>query len=376
MLVPKKNTTQLRMCQDFTALNKCCPKDHFPLPRIDQIVDSTAGCERLSFLDAYSGYNQIRMKVEDEEKTAFITPYGVFCCTTMPFGLKNAGATYQRCMQACLKDQIGKKRAGLRRRHRHHDRVEATLLDDLRETFDNLDRYNIKLNPKKCAFGVPAGQLLGYLISARGIEVNPEKIQAILTMKQPKNLHGVQQLAGRVAALSRFIARLGEKALPFYQLMKKSDTFEWTAEAQVAFENLKHTLSTPPVLTTPHEGEPMLLYIAATNQVVSTALVVERAEEGKAHGVQTASLLPQRGPHPDQAAVPALPEAGLRRLQGRAQAAPLLPGAPDSGGKRGTTRQHPQQPRGYRARLHVGHRALPVGHHLREAPRHKVSGAP
>ena len=102
VLVPKKDTLVLRMCIDFSTINKYCPKDHFPLPWIDQIIDSTAGCERLSFLDAYSGYNQIRMKVEDEEKTAFITPYGVFCYNTMPFGLKNAGATYQRCMQDCL----------------------------------------------------------------------------------------------------------------------------------------------------------------------------------------------------------------------------------------------------------------------------------
>ena len=108
VLVPKKNTKVLRMCVDFTCLNKHCPKDHFPLPRIDQIIDSTAGCERLSFLDAYSGYNQIRLKEEDEVKTAFITPYGVFCYRTMPFGLKNAGATYQRMMQKCLATQIGK----------------------------------------------------------------------------------------------------------------------------------------------------------------------------------------------------------------------------------------------------------------------------
>jgi hypothetical protein len=112
-------------------------------------IDSTAGCEHLSFLDAYSGYNQIRLKVKDEDKTAFITPHGVYCYTMMPFGLKNAGATYQRCMQACLKEQIG-----------HNVKVYVddifiksaktdSLLDDLRETFANLDRYSIKLNPKK-----------------------------------------------------------------------------------------------------------------------------------------------------------------------------------------------------------------------------------
>lgn len=105
-------------------------------------------------------------------------------------------------------------------------------------------------------------------------------------MQEPTNVRGVQQLAGRVAALSRFIGRMGEKALPFYQLLKKSDKFEWTPEGRKAFTDLKHTLLNPPVLVAPREHEPMLLYIAATKQVVSTALVVERAEEGKAHGVQ------------------------------------------------------------------------------------------
>jgi hypothetical protein len=188
VMVEKKDTKIYRMCIDFTALNKHCPKDYFPLPRIDQIIDSTAGCERLSFLDAYSGYNQIRLKVEDEDKTAFIIPHGVYCYMTMPFGLKNAGATYQRCMQACLKEQIG-----------HNIEVYVddiviktakadTLLEDLRETFANLDRCSIKLNPKKCSFGVPTGQLLGYLISERGIEGNPEKIRAIISMQPPKTL--------------------------------------------------------------------------------------------------------------------------------------------------------------------------------------------
>ena len=94
------------MCVDYTSLNKACPKDHFPLPRIDQIVDSTSGCEILSFLDAYSGYHQITMKESDQLATSFITPYGSYCYVTMPFGLKNVGATYQRCMQQCFVDQI------------------------------------------------------------------------------------------------------------------------------------------------------------------------------------------------------------------------------------------------------------------------------
>jgi hypothetical protein len=286
VMVEKKDIKIYRMCIDFMALNKHCPTDYFPLPRIDQIIDSTAGCERLSFLNAYSGYNQIRLKVEDEDKTVFITPHGVYCYMTMPFGQKNAGATYQRCMQACLKEQIG------RNIEVYVDDIVIktakadSLLDDLRETFANLDRYNIKLNPKKCSFGVPTGQLLGYLISERGIEGNPEKIQAIINMQPPKTLRHVQQLMGRLAVLSRFISKLGKKTLPFYRLLRKTDNFTWTEEAQATFHDLKRRLSTSPVLVTPREKEPMLLYIAATNQVVSSVLMVERAEDGKEHGVQ------------------------------------------------------------------------------------------
>jgi hypothetical protein len=157
----------------------------------------------------------------------------------------------------------------------------------LAETFDNLNRYKLKLNPTKYSFGVSAGQLLGFLVLARGIEANPEKIQPILTMGKPTKLHDIQKLAGCIVAISRFFARLGEKALPFYALMKKlDDKFEWTEEADVAFAQLKKVLSTPLVLVTPNEKEPLLLYIAATYQVVSIVLVVERSEEGKAHGVQ------------------------------------------------------------------------------------------
>jgi hypothetical protein len=204
----------------------------------------------------------------------------------MPFGLKNAGATYQRMMQNCLRNQIGRNIQVYINDIVITTRKEESLISDLQETFDNLNRYKLKLNPTKCSFGMSAGQLLGFLVSARGIEANSEKIQAILTMEKPAKLHDIQKLAGRVAALSRFVARLGEKALPFYALIKKSDDkFEWTEEADTTFAQLKKVLFTPPVLVAPKEKEPLLLYIGATHQVVSTVLVVKRSEEGKAHEV-------------------------------------------------------------------------------------------
>jgi hypothetical protein len=142
------------------------------------------------------------LKKEDKEKTAFIMPYGVFCYQVMPFGLKNVGATYQRMMQNFLRSQIGCNIQVYIDNVIIATRKEESLISDLVETFDTLNRYKFKLNPTKCFFGVSAGQLLGFLVSARGIEANPEKIQAILTMGKPTKLHDVQKLAGRVVALS------------------------------------------------------------------------------------------------------------------------------------------------------------------------------
>ena len=154
------------MFVDYTNLNKACPTDPFALPRIDQIIDATVGCAHLSFLDAYSGYyHHIKMAIKDQEKTAFITPFGAFCYVSMPFGLQSAQATYQRCVQNCLQDQIG------RIVHAYMDdivvkhRKKETLIHDLKETFDNLRVYKMMLHPTKCVFGVPVGKLLGFLVS-------------------------------------------------------------------------------------------------------------------------------------------------------------------------------------------------------------------
>jgi hypothetical protein len=292
VLVLKKNKVDWRMFVDYTDLNKHCPKDPFGLPIIDQVVDSTARCSVLSFLDCYSGYHQISLAKEDEEKTTFITPFGAFCYTSMSFGLKNAGATYQRAIQTCLADHWGK-------------RVEAyvddvviktenseNFIEDLQLVFNSLRRYRWKLNPEMCVFGLPAGILLGFIISHRGIEANPEKIEAIMRMEAPWSQKKVQRLTGCMTALSRFISRLGEKGLPSYKLLKKVDKFQWTSEAQEALDALKKFLTTLPLLKPPRRATPsqpaedLLLYISCTTHVVSTALVVERAEEGHAYPVQ------------------------------------------------------------------------------------------
>ena len=164
VLVKKKNG-KMRMCVDYTSLNKACPKVPFPLPRIDQIVDSTSGCEVLSFLDAYSGYHQIKMKESDELATSFITPFGMYCYVTMPFGLRNAGATYQRCMQLIFGDYIGRTVEAYVDDIVVKTKKASDLIRDLGITFECLRAKNVKLNPEKCVFGMPRGMLLGYIVS-------------------------------------------------------------------------------------------------------------------------------------------------------------------------------------------------------------------
>ena len=153
---------------DFTNLNKVRPKDNYPLPRIDTLVDSTVRHQLLSFMDAFSGYNQIRMEEADQEKTSFVTSQGLFRYKVMPFRLKNVGTTYQRLMNKMFTHEIGRNVQVyvddmLVKSLRKNDH-----LDDLKETFNTLRSYNMKLNPNKCVFGVTAGKFLGFMVSHRG----------------------------------------------------------------------------------------------------------------------------------------------------------------------------------------------------------------
>ena len=153
------------MCVDFTDLNKACPKDSFPLPRINQLVDSTTEHKLLTFMDAFSGYNQIKMDEEDQEKTAFITSQRLYCYKVMSFGLKNARATYQRLVNKMFNKQIGKNMEVYVDDMLVKNKEELAHLDDLRETFTTLKRYQMKLNPSKCVFGVALGKFLGFMVS-------------------------------------------------------------------------------------------------------------------------------------------------------------------------------------------------------------------
>jgi hypothetical protein len=165
-------------------------------------------------------------------------------------------------------------------------RKEDDLVNNLRTLFDFLWVNGVKLNPEKCIFRVPRGMLLGYIVFQRGIEPNLERVIALDQMGPIRDLKGVQKVLGCLAALSCFISLLGKKGLPLYRLLKKHEHFSWTVEAQEALDKLKETLTHVSILTPPQNGEPLYLYVAATTQVVSVVIVVERTEEGHTLPVQ------------------------------------------------------------------------------------------
>jgi hypothetical protein len=273
VVMVKKSTGKWRMCVDFTDLNKAYPKDSYRLPRIDQLVDSTVEHKLLSFMDAFLGYNQIQMTEEDQEKTAFITSRGLFCYKAMPFGLKNAGATYQRLVNKMFHDQIGINMEVYVDNMLVKSKKDDDYLADLKETFQALRRYNMKLNPAKCVFGVSSGKFLGFMVSQRRIEANPDKIKVILEMSPPKTVKEVQSLTGKAAALNRFVSRSTDKCLPFFKTLRKA--FQWTEECQQAFEELKVYLTSPPILSPSQTKEELYLYLTVSASAVSSALIRE-----------------------------------------------------------------------------------------------------
>ncbi|KAL0440126.1 UNVERIFIED_CONTAM: Transposon Tf2-12 polyprotein [Sesamum latifolium] len=280
-IVPvRKKNGQIRVCVDFRDLNNACPKDDFPLPIAELMIDATTGHKALSFMDGSSGYNQICMAPADEELTAFRTPKGIYCYKVMPFGLKNAGATYQRAMQRIFDDML-------------HKNVECYVDDlvvkskkredhlyDLRKVFEHLRRYQLKMNPSKCSFGVTSEKFLGFIVRQRVIEIEQAKIDAILKMPEPRNIHELKSLQGKLAYLRRFISNLAGRCQPFSRLMKKDVPFEWDEACDKAFKSIKSYLMKPPVLVAPVHGCPLILYVATQERSVGI-LLAQKNDAGK-----------------------------------------------------------------------------------------------
>ncbi|XP_027156196.1 uncharacterized protein LOC113756920 [Coffea eugenioides] len=233
------------------------------------------------------------MSEEDQEKTAFYTDQSVYCYTTMPFGLKNAGATYQRLINRLFKNQIGRNVEAYVDDILVKSLATSSFLSDLREVFGVLRNSRMKLNPKKCVFGVTSGKFLGYLVSHQGIEANPDKVRAIQDMSPPRNVREVQRLNGRLAALNRFLSQSAEKALPFFKVLKKADQFAWTEECQAAFDQLKQYLHHLPTLASPRPEEKLYLYLSAADEAVSAVLIRDEGTQVPVYYVSRALRGPE-----------------------------------------------------------------------------------
>nr|GEW43622.1 reverse transcriptase domain-containing protein [Tanacetum cinerariifolium] len=237
-VIVKKHDGSWRMCVDFTDLNKACPQDCYPLLEIDWKVESLCGYPFKCFLDAYKGYHQIQLAEADEEKIAFHTGQGVYCYTKMPFGLKNAGVTYQRLMDKAFEGQIGR---------------------------------NIEV--------LAEGMFLGYVITPEGIKPCPDKTAAVLQLPSSRTIKEVQSLNGKLASLNRFLSKSAEKSMPLFQTLKKcikKSDFHWIAEAEQAFQQLKHHLSELPLLVAPKPQEELVIYLSAAYGAISAVLMIDR----------------------------------------------------------------------------------------------------
>ena len=180
-IVVKKKSGKWRVCVDFTNLNKACPKNPFPMPKIDQLVDATVGHPRISFLDAFQGYHQIPLALDDQEKTAFVIPIGNYYYKVMPFDLKNTGSTYQKMMTRMFKLQLGKNIEIYIDDIVVKSKMISEHVGDLRAIFEILRKYKLLLNASKCSFDVGSGKFLGYMVTHRRLKSTPIRLKLLIT---------------------------------------------------------------------------------------------------------------------------------------------------------------------------------------------------
>ena len=278
-VVVKKKNGKWWVCVDFIDFNKVYPKDPFPLPWIDQLVDATVGHPQMSFLDAFQGYHQIPLTLDDQEKTSFVTLIGNYHYKVMPFGLKNVGFTYQRMMTKMFESQMGKNIEVYINDMVVKSKKVSEHIGDLTNIFKILRGHKLRLNASKCSFGVGLGKFLDYMVTHRGIEVNPDQVKAINSLQPPRNPKEVQKLIGMTTTLNRFISLSADRCRPFFLLINKWKGFEWIEKCAQAFQQLKEYLSHPPIMSSPEADEVLFSYIAVAPHAVSLVLI--RVDSGR-----------------------------------------------------------------------------------------------
>ena len=284
MLVPKKDG-KVRMCVDYQDLNRMSPKNNSPLPHIDTLMDNIAKHSLFSFMDGFSGYNQIRMAPEDMEKTAFLTMWGTFCYKVMPFGLKNAGVTYQRVMVTLFHDMMHKEIEVYVDDMIANSQGEDDHVINLKKLFERLRKFQLKLILVKCTFGATFGKLLGFVVSKKGIEIDPDKVRAIQDLPPPRTQKEVRSFMGRLNYIARFISQMTAKCDPIFKMFRKHNSDKWDEECHVAFNKVKEYLTNAPVLIPPVPRRPLILYLTVHERSMGCVLGQhdETGQIGRAH---------------------------------------------------------------------------------------------
>jgi ribonuclease HI len=279
-LVPvRKKNGEIRLCVDFRNLNKCSRKDNYPLPKMEHMLQKVSGSKVMSFIDGFSGYNQIVVHPEDKEKTAFTTPWGTFMYEKMPFGLMNAGATFQRAMDIAF---VGEK-----------DKFVLIYLDDitvfssshelhlqhLRRTFLKCRRYGISLNPKKSNFALKEGKLLGHIVSADGVKIDPKRVEAIKNLSLPRSKKDIQSFLGTINFVRRFIVNFAELTKHITAMLRKDSEVKWTEAARHSFNAIKEAITTAPVLISPDFSKVFYIFSFASNDTIAAVLLQKNVDD-------------------------------------------------------------------------------------------------
>ncbi|KAJ9557548.1 hypothetical protein OSB04_012162 [Centaurea solstitialis] len=271
-LIPTRTVTGWRICMDYRRLNKATQKDHFPLPFIDQMLDRLAGKEFYCFLDGYSGYNQIAIAPDDQEKTTFTCPYGTFAFRRMPFGLCNAPATFQRCMMSIFSDMLEQSMEVFMDDFSVYGTSYENCLQNLERILKRCEETNLVLNWEKCHFMVKEGIVLGHLISKRGIEVDRAKLEVIEKLPEPTTVKGIRSFLGHAGFYRRFIKDFSKISKPLCLLLQQDHAFDFDEDCKTAFKILKKALVIAPVIITPDWSKPFEIMCDASDWAVGAVL--------------------------------------------------------------------------------------------------------
>eukprot|EP00253_Pinus_taeda_P014471 PITA_14471 len=273
-LVPvRKKNGEIRICIDFRNLNKASLKDNYPLPKMDLILKNIFGSQRMSMLDGFSGYNQILVHPDDQEKTAFTTPWGTFMYAKMPFGLMNAGATFQRAMDIAFAEEKDKSVVVYLDDITVFSKGEEDHLKHLETILMKCRRFGISLNPTKRIFALTSGKRLGHIISEEGIRIDPNRVIAIQKLDFPRSRKEIQSFLGNVNFVRRFITNFAKVVKNITKMLKKGVDFKWTTEAKKSFEEIKKALTQALILISPDFTKEFLIFTFASQDTIVGVLL-------------------------------------------------------------------------------------------------------